>query len=320
MKPMDDRAFRELCLAHALGALDAAGEAALFQALETADEARMLAFAEAVTEAAQGAPPPLPDPRVKADLLTRIETDANAPNRIQAVARGVPGSAETSRDLRPNPPKRHAPIFAYVAAAFGLVMAAVAGRQWHRAFEAQNGLRDSEARIEFLQDSLAAKQAMLAVLQARNLRMADLVPPAAPATTPHTHSLHDHAGKAPDHPGVANAPDMAGSTARILWDAERQNGVMRVSDMPPAPAGQDYFLWIIVDDKADPCVNAGAFAVRAAAAGELYRFRSGADLSRFRILGFEITLEPKGAAHTHADGKPHLHPVGRTLLKSTAFL
>ena len=35
-------------------------------------------------------------------------------------------------------------------------------------------------------------------------------------------------------------------TAKILWDAERSSGVLHVSDLPPAPDGQEYFLWIKV--------------------------------------------------------------------------
>ncbi len=298
MKPIDDREFRELCLAHALGALDAAGEAILFRALETADAARMQLFAEAVEEATHGSPASVPDARVKADLMEKVREDTAAHGN----SRGVPGVDRGSREMRPPPPRRK-PVFAYAALAFGVVMAGLALRQWHLTADTRVSLSGAQARIEALTDSLAAKQALLAVLQAPSLKVAALMPPANPqARTQH------------------GAPDMARSTARILWDADKHSGLMRVSDMPPAPAGQDYFLWILVDDKADPCVNAGAFAVRAVAGADLYRFQGAADLGRFRILGFEITLETKGAVHTHADGKSHLHPQGRTLLKSMAFL
>ena len=50
----------------------------------------------------------------------------------------------------------------------------------------------------------------------------------------------------------------AAVAAYAVWDAAAQQGVMRFANLPPAPAGKDYQMWIIDPKSAGP-VSAGIF-------------------------------------------------------------
>jgi anti-sigma-K factor RskA len=50
------------------------------------------------------------------------------------------------------------------------------------------------------------------------------------------------------------------SSAVIVWDAERQRGVIRLANLPRPEAGRDYQLWVIDPKYADP-VNGGVVPV-----------------------------------------------------------
>jgi anti-sigma-K factor RskA len=49
-------------------------------------------------------------------------------------------------------------------------------------------------------------------------------------------------------------------TAVIVWDAEKQRGVVKLSNMPPAGSGKDYQLWVIDPKYAKP-VNGGIIPI-----------------------------------------------------------
>lgn len=87
------------------------------------------------------------------------------------------------------------------------------------------------------------------------------------------------------------------ATAVILWDAERQEGVLKVSDVPAAARDRDYQLWVVDPQYKQP-VDAGVFAVD----------RSGATRITFKpkthvqsAQAFAVSLERKGGA-TKAEG------------------
>ncbi len=46
--------------------------------------------------------------------------------------------------------------------------------------------------------------------------------------------------------------------AVVVWDAEKQEGVLKVSDVPPNESNRDYQLWIVDPDQSQP-VDAGVF-------------------------------------------------------------
>ena len=44
---------------------------------------------------------------------------------------------------------------------------------------------------------------------------------------------------------AAQNEDYAKGTAVVVWDAEKQRGVIKLTNIPPAAAGKDYQLWLI---------------------------------------------------------------------------
>ncbi|MDQ3118470.1 MAG: anti-sigma factor [Verrucomicrobiota bacterium] len=51
-----------------------------------------------------------------------------------------------------------------------------------------------------------------------------------------------------------------GATATVVWDSEKQEGVLKVTNVPPTDADKDYQLWIVDPEYKQP-VDAGVFAV-----------------------------------------------------------
>jgi len=87
---------------------------------------------------------------------------------------------------------------------------------------------------------------------------------------------------------LAGLPAAPHANARVVWHAERQEGVLLASGLSPAPAGKAYELWIIA--KAAP-VPAGVFQVDAQGRAV---FRLPAGLEFAGVKTFAVTLEPEG--------------------------
>ena len=308
MKPLNEKTFRELCLLHALGKLDPGDEARLIDSLADADEARLEFFAEtagqAQLETASG--PVLPGPEVKRKLAGLVgfsaPDESNAPRASQTPAPRA--SHVPHAPFRPgagSPRTGFRRALAFAALVIGAGLFAFSALQWRRAEKSQAALLGYQALFEALQDSLEVKEALLAVLASPQVKLASLKT---------------------GGPAAATLP--ADVSGRVYWDGAGLKGVLHVSALPPAPEGKAYYLWILVDDKADPCVNAGTFAVRRLRPeGDFFRFEGAEGLSRLKVLGFEITAENL-RDHPHEDGHEHehdhLHPTGKTLLKSEILM
>ncbi len=50
------------------------------------------------------------------------------------------------------------------------------------------------------------------------------------------------------------------ATATVLWDAEKQEGVLKVANIPATDPDRDYQLWIVDPDYKQP-VDGGVFSV-----------------------------------------------------------
>jgi anti-sigma-K factor RskA len=86
---------------------------------------------------------------------------------------------------------------------------------------------------------------------------------------------------------LADAPD---ATAAVVWDAERQRGVLNTANMPPNAANSDYQLWIVDPRFTDP-VDAGVFTVNKNG-GTKYFFTPKSRITS--ATAFAISLERKG--------------------------
>jgi len=80
------------------------------------------------------------------------------------------------------------------------------------------------------------------------------------------------------------------ATAVIVWDAEKQHGVVKLTNVPPAGAGKDYQLWVI-DPKHPAPVNGGLVPVNA---DGIARVSFAPDQPISKADKFAISLEPAG--------------------------
>ena len=83
---------------------------------------------------------------------------------------------------------------------------------------------------------------------------------------------------------IGSAPD---ASAIVLWDQEKQRGVIRTKRLPAPPADHDYQLWVVDESHPHP-VDGGIFP----AAKEEIDFRPGAAVTVPKA--FAVSLEKKG--------------------------
>lgn len=80
------------------------------------------------------------------------------------------------------------------------------------------------------------------------------------------------------------------ATAVVVWDADKQEGVLRTADVPPAGRERDYQLWIVDPQYGQP-VDAGVFDVAQGGSTKI-SFKPKAHVSA--VDGFAVSLERKG--------------------------
>ena len=84
----------------------------------------------------------------------------------------------------------------------------------------------------------------------------------------------------------------AKTTAIIIWNAERQSGVARLQQLPAAPAGHDYQLWII-DPKEKAPVSAGIVPI---STGNTASFEFKPEHPVTTAAKFAVSIEKAGGA------------------------
>ena len=262
---MDRQEFLDLCPAYALGLLDGDDLSRFRAALAAADGELLAAYRKAANAAANlsfAAPEAELSPKVLDRLMTRIESGPRPPMASANPAASAP-SAPKPRIAWMLPFS----IASGVAVALALVVVGLVGY----ASSLREGLgkagavvAQGRARIEALEDSLAQKEAMLAVIRSSQMQMVVMK-------------------------GLEADPQGYG---KIIWDPVAKRAILHVSNLPPQAADKDYQLWVIRDQKP---VDAGVFQVKGSRAdGELYKIDRLVEADRSRISAFAITLEPKG--------------------------
>ena len=103
--------------------------------------------------------------------------------------------------------------------------------------------------------------------------------------------VQSHGSLSALHLAALEAKDASYSAARVLvaWDEDRHRGLVSIQNMPSAPAGKDYQLWVL-DPSASSPVSAGVLKANAA-----QRFASARPVAPTG-LGFAISLEPSGGS------------------------
>ena len=79
---------------------------------------------------------------------------------------------------------------------------------------------------------------------------------------------------------------------KIIWDLDRKMAVLQVSNLPPAPEGKEYQLWMMKDNTPS---SAGMFTVVSEGQADNYfRVKPLEMPDKESIDAFAVTLEPKG--------------------------
>jgi anti-sigma-K factor RskA len=81
------------------------------------------------------------------------------------------------------------------------------------------------------------------------------------------------------------------AAATVLWDPDQNAGMMNVRNLPPAPAGKDYQLWILDPTHATP-ISGGVFKTNADGSAQIPIKPSSA--GRVKADKFAISLEVEG--------------------------
>ena len=87
----------------------------------------------------------------------------------------------------------------------------------------------------------------------------------------------------------ANPASTAG--AMVLWDGEQGSGMLNIRNLPPAPVGKDYQLWVVDPSQPKP-LNGGVFKTNLDGTAQIY-FRPTSP-SKVRAEKFAISLEVEG--------------------------
>jgi len=80
------------------------------------------------------------------------------------------------------------------------------------------------------------------------------------------------------------------ATAVVVWDEQKQQGVLKVLDVPPTAADRDYQLWV-VDPKYKQPVSAGVFGVDKSGVTKI-TFKPDSPVTT--VKAFAVSLERKG--------------------------
>jgi anti-sigma-K factor RskA len=223
--------LHELAVLYALHALDAEDRALIEEHLATGCDAcaAELRDARAVAgELAFGLAPEAPSRDARRALLERAGADVPAAPRARRAA------PRRSRWLRP----------ASIAAAAGLLATLGLGLR----------VRELGREIERARGELAAMTERARALDAERgqaqARVADLEASVAALAGPDTRAV-----------ALAGTESAPGAKAKAFVDPARGRLLLYVYDLPPAPEGRTYQLWVIVGDQAP--VSAGTFDVRA---------------------------------------------------------
>lgn len=129
-------------------------------------------------------------------------------------------------------------------------------------------INNQETRITELETELEQKEEMLSILETRTVNLVALN-------------------------GLKVNPSGYG---KIIWDAEKQQALLQVSNLPAVPEGKAYQLWLIKNNKPVPSAT---FSVRNTGGdGSFFKIEQLAEANQQNTNAFAITLEPEGGSRT----------------------
>ncbi len=281
---MIDEHYEELASLYVLGLLEGA-ELAEFESRMAADSDLadlVRELREASSQLAYTAPDAAPPPELRAQLLNRLETEAN----WRAQAKVIP--------FRTWIPWAVAACLAIACAWLGQLYL---GSRYEAAtlrdmmavgdFQLQSARHQLEAERIISNHQITAVTEQLAALDRQLKEEGDMA------------KLK-----------IATLASLAGNTPQALavavWSPSKQEGVLTVDKLPAAASDRDYELWVIDPQKPRP-VSGGVFAVGADGVARL-QFRTEEPVNA--VAKFAVSLEKKGGA------APHGGPQGQVIMLS----
>ena len=251
--------FEELCAGYVLNALSAAENEEFEELMREADEDQRQTFDEmqsAANNLAFTVEKVQPSASVKKAVIKNIESGSTSDDA--AAVSAVPTDSESKEKSRGLSRSTLA-----MAASFALLIITLALAYF--AFDQNATINEQEATITELKSENQQKDEMLSILGARTV---DLV-------------VMD---------GLEVNP---GGYGKVIWDAENQQALLQVSNLPKVPSGKAYQLWLIKNNKPVP---SGLFSVQTGSKDSFFKIEQMADADKQNANAFAITLEPEGGS------------------------
>jgi anti-sigma-K factor RskA len=255
--------FEELCAAYVLNALEA-DERREFEAMmqEAAPEQveTYQAFHSAANNLAMAVDPAVPSESVEQQLMERIGEDA---------AQSPENAAELEETKAKNGRSSTAFLMS-IAASIVLLLVAVAFIVYSvtlhsHVHDQQAKITDQQAKITRLKSEVQKNRKMLSILSAKTVDLIILKGQKV-------------------HPA---------GYGKVIWDPQKQQALLQVSDLPAVPSNKDYQLWLIKNGKP---ISAGVFDVNKASKSSFFAIQQLVRANKKNANAFAITLEPKGGS------------------------
>lgn len=259
--------FEELCAGYVLHALDEEERKEFEKMLEDASEQERILYQQmwsAANQLAFTVEQHEPDKSLKQKLMTEIRSEPK--EEKQTTVTSIEEHEEEKTDLEEGDDSFNWSAFA-VAASFALLVVSLSLIFYSFNLSSEINKKESvitqqQTQITELKNELQQKEEMLAILESREV---DLVLMS----------------------GMEVNPDGYG---KVIWDSEKQQALLQVSNLPAVPQDKDYQLWLIKNNKP---VSAGVFAVNDEG-DNFFKIEKMAQADEQAANAFAITMEPKG--------------------------
>lgn len=253
--------FEELCSAYVLNALDTEEQQEFEKMLHDAEEEQLQFFHElhaAANQLAFTVERAKPSAAVKDQLMNRIQSDADGAATSPKAAVTDDQSSGFSRSALA------------MAASFALLLITLAlvfysFNLYSEINNKEDMIAERDATITELKNEVQQKEELLSILEARSV---DLVVMAGLDVNPNGYG-------------------------KVIWDPEKKQALLQVSNLPEVPEGKDYQLWLIKNNKP---TSAGVFAVNTTGQGSFFKVEQLVQADQQSANAFAITLEPKGGS------------------------
>jgi hypothetical protein len=220
---------------------------------------------------ALAAPQSSPPPELKAALMEKVRS---IPQERFAVIHGA-----ASQPVSPPETKRPQASFAWIPWAAAAGLAVISYQQWSASQQVQSLLRDTEARLTQSESNSAKMDSQLQAAgksAAEALaRLASAEKVAAESQSLLAKAQQENSTLVKDLAALTKSQDSARTqiatlqatlteyrqgVAVVVWNQEKQQGILKLEKMPAVQTGKDYQLWVV--DTAHPTpVNAGVVRV-----------------------------------------------------------